>query len=152
MWQLYAKDGVLIETNAHRLESIQTPGESEAFLARIRYCEIDDEFNQDDIQLLARPYLFKLKCYGFEREARWVVTSPSGWTGQPLPVDPKILIKKVRFSPFMPSGAAALLKEFSRPFLATDDIEQSQSRVVEPLDQVGAPITIEEALKGRGHA
>lgn len=146
MWQIYARDGVLIETNPGSLDAIQVPVNSPAHIGRIRYHKVGDDLEKDAIPLIARPYFFKLKGYEFEQEARWAVVTKPAKAGTLLPVDAKKLVRRVRFSPFMHRSEARLLAELCRPFLDTDDIKQSPSRAIDPLDQYGMPVPLGRIL------
>lgn len=151
MWRIDAQDGARIETDAAGLESIKPPSGSERFLGSIRYVETGEDLEKEDIRLIARPYLFKQRCYEFEQESRWIIAYPSGWEGHFLSVDPKDLIKTVRLSPFIRMADAKILMELIRDYLPAATIEHSGSRFLNPLNQIRMPVPLGKALEIMKH-
>lgn len=132
MWQIYARDGVAIETSPASLEAIDLPCHSVPHLARVRYHNVGDDLEKDAIPLLARPYLFKLKCYEFEQEVRWAMVKLPEGQGIMVQVNPREFVKRVRFSPFMHPSEANVIADLCRPLLDTTDICQSATRRIDP--------------------
>ena len=147
MWQLYARDGVAIETTPSRLEAIEVDSKCAPHIARVRYNRVGDDLQKDSIPLIARPHLFKLNCYSFERETRWVLVTKPCEIGVLLKVNPRLLIKRVRFSPFMHPNEAKVLKELCKLFLDTTDVTLSPSRSISPVDRYGVAVTLGSILK-----
>lgn len=141
MWQIYARDGVAIETTPHQLDAFAFPANSFPHLAEVRYRDVGQFGDEEPISLIARPYLFKLSCYGFEKEIRLAfVTEPTG-SGVTIQVNARKLIKSVRFSPFMHADEAKVIGDLCRPFLDTHDIEQSTNRAIPPWSRYGVPFS-----------
>lgn len=144
MWQIYARDGVAIETTPRQLDKAVTfPAGSYPHLAKINYHnEGDQDLEKRAIPLIARPYLFKLKCYEFEDEVRLgMVTKLSAekLKGVHLDVDARSMITGVRLSPFMHRTEAKDIISFCQPLLPGCDIRQSSKRNIFPAQRYGVP-------------
>jgi hypothetical protein len=126
MWNLYAKDGVLIKTT---WEGIQNTLASElgyeAALFKVNYVRVgehDDKFTS--AENLNRPYLFKSKGYKHEQEMRVVFSKQGSWLhpGVTLQADPKNLIKWLTFSPYLSGSEVESLKQI---LFANDGAERT---------------------------
>jgi hypothetical protein len=105
MWNLYAKEGVLIKTTwAAIQDSLPSESPYEAALFEVDYVSVgdhDEKFKLPDN--LRRPFLFKSKGYKHEQEMRIIFQDQGKWLhpGIQLPVEPKKLIKQLTFSPYL---------------------------------------------------
>jgi hypothetical protein len=114
MWNLYAKDGVLVKTNWKAIQdALADQPEYEAALFKVNYVRVgehDENFKSADN--LNRPYLFKSKGYKHEQEMRVLFSKQGHWLhpGITLRIDPKKLIKWLTFSPYLSSAEVESLK------------------------------------------
>ena len=136
MWNLYAKEGVLIKTTwAAIQDSLPTESSYEAALFKVEYVSVgdhDEKFKLPDN--LRRPFLFKNKGYKHEQEMRIVFQDQGKWLhpGIQLPVDAKKLIKGLTFSPYLSDVEFKSLRRLI-PALPGVVIEHSQRSFEEKL-------------------
>lgn len=137
MWQIFARDGVLIQTTCGALGEINLGSNKSSVLANIRYRNVGANLEKEYPQLVARPQLFKLKCYEFENEIRWFTSIEGSGPGLCLNIDSKRFVKKVVLSPFMFRNEADAVKRISESVLGQIDISQSSGRFIRREYQYG---------------
>ena len=136
MWNLYAKDGVLIRTTWQAIQdTLANESRYEAALFEVQYVSVgdhDERFNSPEN--LRRPFLFKSKGYKHEQEMRIVFQDEGKWMypGIELSIDYKKFIKQLTFSPYLSGPEFESLRRLVRRYLpsAPDMREDSLPGVV----------------------
>lgn len=105
MWNLYARDGVLIRTTWKAIQdTLADESRYEAGLFKVEYVSVGDHDERfSSSENLRRPFLFKSKGYKHEQEMRIVFQDEGKWVhpGIELSIDYKKLIKQLTFSPYL---------------------------------------------------
>jgi len=111
LWNIYAKEGVAVQTSPARIKDAFDPRLVDtALISRVKY--VDHARREGGEIYFMRPYLFKQRCYQHEREVRVVFPrDPDNLGGgRLLPVDPHKLIERVHISPHIPRTEAAEIR------------------------------------------
>jgi len=147
MWNLYARDGVLIKTNWKAIEeTLKSQSQYEAGLFKVDYVRVgghEEKFKS--AENLKKPYLFKSKGYKHEQEMRIVFSNQGRWMhpGIVLDIDAKRLIKWMTFSPYLSRPEVESLKHLlfagtsseRQPLLPGVVIEHSQRDLNEKMPE-----------------
>jgi hypothetical protein len=110
MWNIYAHQGVAIRTDLASIRRSLGLSEDWQALVGVLAYKTPHWYNRDDFEpaeetamCLKRPFMFKSIDYRHEEEVRLILKLDSRFgAGVPrVPVDPTLLIKEVRVSPFI---------------------------------------------------
>lgn len=127
MWNLYARDGVLIKTTLGRIEgAVQEPGLDQILVTQINYGE-----SVQDLERAKRPFAFKSGSYGYENEVRLVfrVNPVVVTSGVKVRLDPGKLLneEEVVISPYVEADEANAVEHLARKMLDGMQVRFRQS-------------------------
>lgn len=140
MWKLYAisGEGVAISTTLGQLRDCFTSTKSEIYLGEVTY--IDHSEKEIDWSNVLRPFVYKNKCYSYEKEVRALIWKPDLITeevdrsesGIYVPVLLDKLIKNIYVSPLAPSWLEEIIKSICIKYEMSPKVVR-QSSIMSPL-------------------